>query len=438
MPSRFWHSDTLRAAFLTLLSFTLSISFTTMASGTDFIRVDSDGNFRRGDSIYRFAGTNMWYGPILASDTPAGDMPRLMRELDRLQQLGIDNVRILAGAEGPEGLPHHIRPVLQTSPGVYNDALLTGLDRFMAELERRGMTAVIYLTNAWEWSGGYGSYLQWTGAGPAPVPGIDGYRQYVDHVSRFMLNDSAKAMALDHARFMVSRTNSVTGRPYASSPAVMAWQIANEPRAFSSEGKEKMLEWIRNTARAIKQIDPNHMVSTGSEGKYGCEVDLDLWKRIHLLPEIDYAIIHLWPTNWGWASRKQVQQDVMKACLNSDAYIAEHIDALGSARKPLVIEEFGYPRDNMAFSPDADTSARNRYYAHIFNQMIGNPRIAGVNFWGWNGEARNSAENWKPGDSFMCDPAHEPQGLYGVFDSDSTTTVLIRRTTLAIRDLQTK
>ena len=189
------------------------------------------------------------------------------------------------------------------------------------------MKAVIYLTNAWEWSGGYGSYLQWSGHGVAPVPGIDGYREYVEHVKDFVLDPKASGMAIDHARYMASRTNTVTGRPYAESPAIMAWQVANEPRAFSREGKEALLEWIHAMAKAIKSVDPNHLVSTGSEGKYGCEIDLDLWTRIHALPEIDYAVIHLWPTNWGWASRDSVEAHLPEACRLSGEYIDEHLAA---------------------------------------------------------------------------------------------------------------
>lgn len=409
---------------LILLIMTVTI---TAAATSPYVRVGDDGQFYRGDSIYRFAGTNFWYGPILASDGRGGDMQRLQRELDSMQAAGISNLRVLAGAEGPEGLRHHISPVLQEAPGEYNDTLLLGLDRFMAELERRGMTAVIYLTNAWEWSGGYGSYLQWAGHGTAPVPGIDGYENYVDHVSRFVLSDSARNMALRHARFMASRTNSVTGRPYAESPAVMAWQVANEPRAFSRQGKEALLTWIRDMAREIKKADPNHLVSTGSEGKYGCEVDLGLWTRIHALDEIDYAVIHLWPTNWGWARREECVADVDTACRLSEAYINEHIDAIAPYGKPLVIEEFGYPRNGFAFSADTAVTARDIYYRFILDRCVTDKAVAGFNFWGWNGTGRAAHKEWRPGDSFLCDPAHEPQGMYGVFDTDTTTLAIIRR-----------
>ncbi|MDE5954166.1 MAG: beta-mannosidase, partial [Duncaniella sp.] len=110
----------------------------------DFVTV-SDGKFKIGDSTYRFIGTNFWYGPILASEGVGGNRERLARELDYLQEIGVDNLRVLAGADGIEGLASHIAPTLQTAPGVYNDTLLAGMDYFLADLEKRGMKAVIYL-----------------------------------------------------------------------------------------------------------------------------------------------------------------------------------------------------------------------------------------------------------------------------------------------------
>ena len=124
----------------------------------DFVTV-SDGKFKIGDSTYRFIGTNFWYGPILASEGVGGDRERLARELDYLQEIGVDNLRILAGADGIEGLASHIAPTLQTAPGVYNDTLLAGMDYLLADLEKRGMKAVVYLNNAWECSGGFSTYL---------------------------------------------------------------------------------------------------------------------------------------------------------------------------------------------------------------------------------------------------------------------------------------
>ena len=171
-----------------LLSF-LGFSFSSCSGGggkssapaeadTAFVTV-RDGQFYIGDSLYRYVGTNFWYGAILASEGRGGDRERLGRELDRLQQLGVNNLRILAGGDGEEGLASHISPTLQTAPGVYNDTLLRGLDYLIADLEKRGMKAVIYLNNAWEWSGGFSTYLEWAGAGKAVNPADAGYPDYM-------------------------------------------------------------------------------------------------------------------------------------------------------------------------------------------------------------------------------------------------------------------
>ena len=120
-----------------------------------------DGQFYRYGKPITFIGTNFWYGPILASEGRGADLQRLEMELDTLHALGIDNLRVLVGGDGPDGVFSRVDPSLQTAPGVYNDTLLRGLDRFLVELGKRDMQAVLYVNNSWEWSGGYGQYLEW-------------------------------------------------------------------------------------------------------------------------------------------------------------------------------------------------------------------------------------------------------------------------------------
>jgi len=396
------------------------------ADAAQFVRVDS-GRFMRGDSVYKFVGTNFWYGPILASEGRGGDRNRLTRELNMMQAAGINNLRILAGAQGPEGIASHIEPALQLGPGEYNDTLLAGLDYLLAELEKRDMLAVIYLNNAWEWSGGYGSYLQWAGEGPAPVPAETSYQEYMDHVSKFLDNDSAKALFTDHLRFIVGRTNTVTGKPYAESPAIMSWQIANEPRAFADSRKTALRDWLRASAAEIRKIDPNHMVSTGSEGSHGCEQDLDLWTEIHSGDAFDYANIHIWPYNWGWVNDSTVADSsaVATACRNTLDYIRRHHERMAALGKPVVLEEFGYPRDGMSLEPGSPTTGRDKYYRYVFDLIAGTGMIAGCNFWAWGGYGMPAHATWQPGDPYTGDPAQEGQGLNSVFAADSTTLRII-------------
>lgn len=47
-----------------------------------------------------FVGTNFWYGAILGSEGEGGNRERLHKELDFLKSIGINNLRVLVGADG--------------------------------------------------------------------------------------------------------------------------------------------------------------------------------------------------------------------------------------------------------------------------------------------------------------------------------------------------
>lgn len=102
-----------------------------------------DGQFYRDGKPYYYIGTNYWYGAILGSKGKYGDRKRLIEELDFMKSKGIDNLRILAGAEGPDGEPRRVTPALQIAPGKYNEDLLDGLDFLLSEMEKRNMVAIL-------------------------------------------------------------------------------------------------------------------------------------------------------------------------------------------------------------------------------------------------------------------------------------------------------
>ena len=195
----------------------------------DFVRVQ-DGHFIRNGQVYNYVGTNFRYGPILASEGRGGDIDRLEKELDTLKALGIDNLRVLVGGDGPDGVFSRVDPTLQPAPGVYNDTLLRGLDRFMVELGKRDMQAVLYLNNSWEWSGGYGQYLEWATGEKTLIPLVDGYWPFMQQMRKFQTCQPAQELFYNHVRAIVGRTNSITGKPYKDDPAIFSWQIGNEPR----------------------------------------------------------------------------------------------------------------------------------------------------------------------------------------------------------------
>ncbi len=388
-----------------------------------FVRVEN-GQFIRNGRSYSYIGTNFWYGPILASEGMGGDYDRLVRELDTLQELGIDNLRVLVGGDGPDGVFSRIEPTLQKEPGVYNDTILTGLDRFLVELGKRDMQAVLYLNNSWEWSGGYGMYLEWAGAGKALIPLVDGYTPFMRQMAQFSTNEKAQELFFNHLKTIVSRTNSVTGKPYSEDPAIFSWQIGNEPRCFSDDPavREGFIGWLTEAARLIKEIDPNHMVSTGNEGLMGCENDPALLEAVAAIPDIDYMTIHIWPYNWSWARADSLVEDLPGACAKTDEYIATHLALAQKYGQPVVVEEFGFPRDGFSPERTATTEGRDTYYRHLFSKV--GKEIAGANFWGWSGYARPRHTQWERGDDYAGDPAQEAQGLNGVYADDTTVEII--------------
>ena len=387
-----------------------------------------DGHFQRDGKPYTYVGTNFWYGPILASEGRGGDIERLQRELDTLKALGLTNLRTLVGGDGADGVFSRVEPTLQTAPGVYNDTLLTGLDRYLVELGKRGMQTVLYINNSWEWSGGYGQYLEWATGERTLIPLVDGYWPFMQQMRKFQVSEPAQELYFNHLRNIVGRTNSITGKPYKDDPAIFAWQLGNEPRCFSSEKdiQDGFIGWMTKAAAIVKELDPNHLLSTGNEGLMGSEEDMELVRRINSIPGVDYMTIHIWPYNWGWAREESLEEDLPAAIEKTSAYIGLHAELAQELGMPVVCEEFGFPRDGFRADMSASTRARDAYYKFVFSQVGGN--LDGANFWGWSGFAVPSHEQWESGDPYTGDPAQEAQGLNGVYVSDSTVGIICNAT----------
>ena len=404
-------------------------------------------SFRRHGVPYRYAGANMWYAAWLGADAEFGDRARLTRELDRLADLGIRNLRLLASAE-LSPLRDSITPAFRDRTDAYNQVLFGGLDWTLAEMAQRDMTAVLYLANFWEWSGGMMTYLYWVDGGryidmndPAhPWP------EFPDWNAAFYGNAAAQRLYRDYVRAVVTRTNGVTGRRYSADPTIMAWQLANEPRPGGSDAVAvpnlpTFYRWIDSTARYIKTLDPHHLVCTGSEGLKGSIEREDVVLAAHRSPAIDYLTAHVWPNNWSWMDPADLAGTYAAGAAKVADYIDTHIRLATTLGKPLVIEEFGYPRNGAAaYDAAVTTSFKDLFYRQIYAAVEasvaqGGP-LVGSNFWAWTGEARSrhADHRFVRGDTgYMGDPPHEPQGWYGVFDTDATTLDVIRAHAKALR-----
>ena len=426
-----------------LLSFSLSACSTFLFwERPSYIRVEGT-HFVYESKPFYFTGTNMWDGCYLGSTGNTGDRARLVRELDDLRSRGITNLRVL-GASEESYIQNSLKPAIQLKPGVYDENLLDGLDFLLSELDKRQMHAVIFLNNYWEWSGGMAQYVDWANGGGGVDPGKGNYGAFMDYSASFYANGKADSLFFNYVKDIVTRRNHYDGFTYTEEPAIMGWELANEPRPGRDERYiSQYYRWIDSTAHFIHTLDPNHLVTTGSEGLVGNLQDSTIFVTCNRSKYIDYLTFHLWPKNWGWFDAKNIGATYAKTEANAVAYIDKHIELARVLGKPIVMEEFGLPRDSEFYAPGTPTTARDRYYSKIltliYDSAAAGAPIAGTNVWGWGGEGRAMHPDfvWRPGDPFTGDPPQEPQGLNSIFDVDTTTLTILNRNALemiALRD----
>lgn len=85
-----------------------------------------------------------------------------------------------------------------------------------------------------------------------------------------------------HISKVLNRRNTVNGRLYKDDPAVLAWELANEPQV------PVPYDWIDGTAKYIKDLGAKQLVTSGFEGKQG----EFWWKLVHKSENIDFACAH--------------------------------------------------------------------------------------------------------------------------------------------------
>ena len=405
----------IRIALCLLLSGTMYSQSFIEVSGTELLR----------DGVpYHFVGFNFWYGMHLAAQDP----DRLKTELDLLVDLGVTNLRIMASSEGPDTAPWRVSPSLQPEPGVFREDLLQGFDLLLVELAKRDMVAVVCLNNFWPWSGGMAQYLAWARGDsipyPPPAEGGD-WLKYMNYTAGFYSNEEAMQLAEANLKKIILRKNSISGQLYVDDPTIMSWQLANEPRGMFKPRKYR--KWLRKTARLIKSLDQNHLVSLGSEGNTHVPTGNN-FRKDHKIPEIDYLTIHIWIQNWGWYDPVKPTQTFQKSLDKAKKYLDRHLATAKKLNKPLILEEFGIARDGGSYDVVAKINYRNQYYEAVLEWLVSHQKVmAGCNIWAWGGQGRPRSSQciWQVGDDLIGDPPHEYQGWYSVYDSDTTTHRLI-------------
>ena len=394
-----------------------------------------NGQFQLRGRPHFYVGANLWYGCYLSDAALPAGRQRFVRELDRLQKIGVRNLRLLAGSE-TSPLAGAIPRGITRAPHEYDAALLGGLDFCLAEMAKRDMRGILFLSNYWQWSGSFAQYVRWiTGENipdpDRPVMAKGDWHAFMEFSARFYKTPAANELYREYTSNLIHRRNTVNGRIYRDDPAIMTWELANEPRPAADNPADipVFCDWVEATAKFIHAEDPNHLVCTGSEGIHGSLDKEAVFIAAHKTPAIDYVTVHMWLKNWGWLKEPQLGADFEIAAGKARDHVETHTRiATDILKKPLVLEEFGLPRDHENYSPGSATTARDEYYRRRFEQVAESGRagraLQAANFWAWAGEGRAEAPK-NSAASFLGDPPCEPQGLNSVFDTDAGTLAVI-------------
>jgi mannan endo-1,4-beta-mannosidase len=211
---------------------------------------------------------------------------------------------------------------IQVSPLTYDETALRGLDLVLARARAHGVRLVLPLGNFWDAYGGARQYVAWAGL-PSPEEGDPRFfrdRAVIDHFRA-------------HVTALLSRVNTYDGLRYGEHPAVLAWELLNEPRAdHGAPGRAELRAWVDELGAVVRSLAPGHLVGTGEEG-----VDPEQFGLLAASPHVDYATVHLYPERENASGRL--------VAASGAALISARAETARDNGKPLVVEELALRRE---------------------------------------------------------------------------------------------
>jgi mannan endo-1,4-beta-mannosidase len=233
-----------------------------------------------------------------------------------------------------------------TGAPAYNDDNNDGLanvDYAVTEAGTLGIKLIIALTNNWTDYGGMDTYVTWNKG------------QYHD---QFYTDPTIRQWYKNWISHVLNHVNKTTGVAYKDDPAIMAWELSNEPecggtgppKGLPTSGactNQTIINWITDAASYIKSIDSNHLVAVGDEGFFcgsassagsvscapgGSGVDSQGFSGVR---QIDLVGFHLYPDTWG------------ASIASSEDFIRQHLQEASTLVKPVYMGEFGLESNNV-------------------------------------------------------------------------------------------
>lgn len=311
------------------------------------------------------------------------------------EELRVREVLEMPGEPGVTGTDMMRQSVLQASPGVFPEESWQKFDYVVYRANQEGIKLIVPLLNEWREFGGIDKYLEWAGvAVPDALAYAEADFDQLEEDTKAIRGEfwqNARCMEIYQAyvSHVLNRVNTYTGVAYKDDPAILMWELINEPRygTWQAGGDGQIVAtWLDEAAAFIKSIDPNHLVSTGEEGFLAAGSNtlgrtsypwtgatgegIDFVKNAEL-PNIDVLSIHAWPFQWG------IGMEYPDLTTFIPEWIGEHLRLAEQAGKPLYLGEFGL---QILRRPGSDIPERDAVLQSAYDFAAGSS-IAGMGFW---------------------------------------------------------
>lgn len=191
---------------------------------------------------------------------------------------------------------------------------LERLDYVVTSAAAHDIKLIINFVNNWSDYGGIPAYVSYYG----------GTQQ------TWYDNTAAQVQYQTYIKAVVSR--------YLTSTAVLAWELANEPRCNGCN-TSVIYDWASTTSAYIKSLDSNHMVTLGDEGfnpstgdgsyPYTTGEGISFVQNL-AISTLDFGTFHMYPSSWG-----------VDPVTFAPLWISSHATDCVAANKPCLFEEYG-------------------------------------------------------------------------------------------------
>ena len=306
-----------------------------------------DSKFMLNGKDLKFFGLNAYYLQTYASDS------RKRYIVDDVfsfaQNAGFKVIRTWAFNNNSDSV---YPGVISLKPQELLEQGLIGLDYVVAKAKEYDLLLILTLANNFPDYGGIEKYIRWA-------------NQYLRQPSsrlfshnHFFTEDSIVNWYKFHLSSILSRRNTFNDILYKDDPTIFSFELINEA-SNSGYSYEHIKNWYDKTSEYFKNIDTNHLLTTG---EIGFDVDTSRYSDLDLfyngcdflfngskgtsfsvnsaLPKIDYTSIHSYPEAWNMNAKAGI------------VWMKDHTDISEEIDKPIIVGEFGVKQNKIPVYED--------------------------------------------------------------------------------------